>query len=124
MQEIDVLLDNHPDMAEEMVRNAIRNQQAHSELQSYNDKKQFEYIHPIAIQINYSQSQNNNLKELLASNPDAFLNEITNTIQNIRRIKSDLNKKKYKDRDQHLSWQDNLMRAELKLQVMKKLISE
>lgn len=124
MQEIDVLLDNHPDMAEEMVRNAIRNQQAHSELQSYNDKKQFEYIHPIAIQINYSQSQNNNLKELLASNPDAFLNEITNTIQNIRRIKSDLSKKKYKDRDQHLSWQDNLMRAELKLQVMKKLISE
>lgn len=124
MQEIDVVLDDNPDMAEEMVRHAIRNQQAHSELQLYNESKQFEYIHPIAIQVNYSQSQNNNLKELLASNPETFLNEVTNTIQNIRRIKSDLSKKKYKDEDQHLSWKENLTRAEMKLQIMKKLISE
>jgi hypothetical protein len=43
------------------------------------------------------------LYELKRSDPGAFINEITNVTQNIRRIKSNLKKKKYKSEEEKQS---------------------
>ncbi|SBV98337.1 hypothetical protein KL86DYS1_12145 [uncultured Dysgonomonas sp.] len=54
--------------------------------------------------------------------PAAFLNEITNLNQNIRRITSQINNKKYKDEAEHQSWLDNLEKAKIKRQIIIELI--
>lgn len=51
------------------------------------------------------------------------MEEITNTLQNIRRIESNLNKKKYKNEKERKSWMNNLKNARSKYEVMKGLIS-
>jgi hypothetical protein len=47
---------------------------------------------------------------------------MTNVIQNIRRIKSQIKQKKYKDENMQRSWEENLMRAELRLKILSELI--
>ena len=122
MQGIDILIDEEPSFAKEMVENDIRNRQAHVELQSYNDSGVFRYIHPIAIQHRYARETASELRDLLKNNLDKFLQEIANTSQNIKRIKSDIRKKKYKDEQQLRSWIENLNRAEIKLNLLKECI--
>ena len=124
MQEIDLIIDDQPDYAEELVRLDIRNQEAHAELQSYNDTKQFIYKHTIAENFRYKQTQQDELYKLLYKDPDKFMGEITNPLQNIRRIKSDLNKEKYKNQEERIAWMRNLDKARNKYEVMKNLISK
>jgi len=124
MQEIDVLLDDHPELAMEMVELDNRNRQAHKELQLYNDHKTFLYKHPIVAQRKQHDDQISELYELKRSDPDAFLKEITNTTQNIRRIKSNLNKQKYKSDEEKQSWEQNLSRAEIRETVLKEIIGK
>lgn len=123
MQEIDVILDEHTDMAQEFVDNDIQNQLAHKELQAFNDTGQFIYVHPIAIQNRYERSQSNILEKLQKDNPEELLNEITNTVQNIRRIESDIKKKKYKDDKQYQSWCENLEKAKIKRDLLSRAIN-
>lgn len=124
MQEIDLIIDEQPDYAEELVRLNIRNQEAHDELQSYNDTKQFKYKHPIAENFHYKQTQQDKLYKMLYKDPDKFMSEITNTLQNIRRIESNLDKEKYKNQEERIAWMGNLDRARNKYEVMKSLISK
>jgi len=124
MQEIDVLLDDHPEHSLEMVELDNRNRQAHKELQLYNDHKTFLYKHPIVKQRKQYDDQIAELYDLKRSDPEAFINEITNTVQNIRRIKSNLNKQKYKSEDEKLSWEENLERAETREKVLKEIIGK
>jgi len=94
MREIDVLLDEHPELSLEMVEMDNRNRMAQKELSLYNDHKTFLYKHPIVEQRKQYDDQLAELYEMKRTNPDAFLKEITNVTQNIRRIKSNINKKK------------------------------
>ena len=64
------------------------------------------------------------LYEMKRSSPDAFLKEITNVTQNIRRIKSNINKNKYKDENEKASWEKNLAQAEMREAVLKEIISK
>jgi len=107
-----------------MVELDNRNRQAHKELQLYNDHKTFLYKHPIVEQRKQYDDQIAELYEMKRSNPEAFINEITNTVQNIRRIKSNLNKQKYKSEDEKLSWEENLSRAEIREAVLKEIIAK
>jgi hypothetical protein len=75
------------------------NRQAHKELQLYNDHKIFLYKHPIAASRKQYDDQLSELYELKRNDPGALMNEITNATQNIRRIKSNLNKKKHKSEE-------------------------
>lgn len=116
MQEIDVLLDEQPKLAMELVHLAIRNRQAHNELESYNNTKQFKFAHRLTITANYKKQQREELIKLKTENPKAFLNEITNLQQNIRRIESQIRTKKYKNEEELQAWQENLERARIKEQ--------
>lgn len=107
-----------------MVELHQRNQQAHKELQLYNDHKTFLYKHPIVARRKQYDDQLAELYELKHSDPDALLNEVANTIQNIRRIKSNLNKKKYKSEEEKQSWEQNLSRAEIREKVLKEIIGK
>ena len=118
MQEIDFIIDDQPDKAPELVKLAIRNKQAHQELQSFNDTKQFQYVHRLTIDARYQETQYEELRKLKRENPEGFLSEITNLNQNIRRIESQIRKKKYKDETEHQSWEDNLRRAKIKRQII------
>jgi len=124
MQEIDVLLDDKPELSMEMVELDNRNRQAHKELQLYNDHKTFLYKHPIVLQRKQYDDQLAELYELRRSDPEAFIREITNTTQNIRRVKSNLNKKKYKSDEEKQSWEDNLSRAEIRIAVLKDIVGK
>lgn len=122
MQEIDVIIDDRTELALEFVQLDIRNQQAHKELRSFNDTGKFLYIHPLTANSRYKQTQRDELIRLKKENPDAFLNEVTNLNQNIRRIESNIRKKKYKDQAEHQAWEDNLAKAKIKRQVIIELM--
>ena len=124
MREIAVLLDDKPELAIEMVNLENRNRQAHKELQLYNDHKTFLYKHPIVLRQKQYDDQIAELYQLKRTNPDALLNEITNVKQNIRRIQSNINNKKYKSDEEKQSWEDNLSRAEIRVEVLKDVISK
>jgi hypothetical protein len=124
MQEIDVLLDTHPDLALEMVELENRNRQANKELQLYNDHKIFLYKHSITAQRKQYEDQLTELYELKRNSPEALIKEITNVTQNIRRIKSNLNKQKYKSEEEKQSWEQNLFRAETRETVLKEIIGK
>lgn len=98
----------------ELVNLTIRNRQAHNELESYNTTKKFKFIHRLTITTNYKKQQREELANLKKENPKSFLNEITNLQQNIRRIESQIRKKKYKSQDELKSWQENLERAKIR----------
>lgn len=122
MQEIDVIIDDQTEKALELVHLAIRNQHAHQELQSFNDTGEFKFVHRLTIDTSYKRTQRDELKKLKEENPEAFLNEITNLNQNIRRIESDIATQKYKDEAQHQAWIKNLERAKIKRQVIIELM--
>ena len=118
MQEIDIIIDDRTEKAPELVNLAIRNRHAHQELQSYNDTGKFKYIHRLTINTQYKRTQRDELKKMKEDNPEAFLNEITNLNQNIRRIESNISKKKYKDEAEHQAWKKNLERAKIKREII------
>jgi len=122
MQEIALLLDDKPELSIEMVELDNRNRQAHKELQLYNDHKTFHYKHPIVARRKQYDDQLAELYDLKRSNPDALLREITNTTQNIRRIRSNLTRKKYKSEEEKQSWEENLSRAETRETILKEII--
>lgn len=114
MQEIDFIIDDQPNLAMELVHLAIRNRQAHNELESYNTTQEFKFVHRLTITTNYKKQQRDELAKLKKENPKAFLNEITNLQQNIRRIESQIRTEKYKSQDELQSWQENLERAKIR----------
>ena len=124
MQEIDVLLDDQPELAMDMVLLDERNRQAHKELKSFNDTGQFVYKHPFVVKKKHYKDSYTELTELKRADPSAFLKEITNVTQNIRRIQSSLNKKKYKTEDEKRSWEQNLEKATIRKQVLEDIISK
>ena len=124
MQEIHFILDDHPDLSLEMVQLDNRNRQAHAELQAYNNHKVFVYKHPIVTQRKQYDDMLSELYELKRTNPGALIDEITNVTQNIRRIKSNLNKNKFKSPEEKQSWEENLSRAEIRKKVLEEIISK
>lgn len=109
--ELEQKLDNNPNaqMVAEYVELSIRNRQCREELTSCNNKGKFLNQHPILK----TEDLHKEMKELLMSNPDEFMNRLTNVKQNIARYKSYLkNKKKQKDIESnkaHLEhWQNKL----------------
>jgi flagellar motility protein MotE (MotC chaperone) len=124
MQEIAVLLEDQPELSMEMVELDNRNRQAHRELQLYNDHKTFLYKHPIVSRRKQYDDQLAELYELKRTDPASFLKEITNTTQNIRRITSNLKKKKYKSEEEKQSWEHNLSRAETREMILKEIIEK
>lgn len=116
-------MDDQTELAFELVTLDIRAQQAHRELQSYNHTGKFQYVHRLTVQNKYKSDQLAELRKLKSENPSAFMNEITNVTQNIRRIESQLHKKKYKDEEERLSWENNLEKARIKQKAIQDILS-
>ena len=121
MQEINNIIDEQPHFAREQVELHIRNQNAHKELKSYNDTHSFLNIHDLTIKSTITRTLKEEMRLLQLNNPDAFLNEITNTEQNIRRINSQIQNKKYKSNKELESWNENLKNALNKREILKEL---
>lgn len=122
MQEIDAIIDDQTNKALELVNLAIRNKQAHEELETFNDTGQFKYVHRLTKDSKYKKTQRDELKKLKEEKPEEFLNEITNLNQNIRRIGSQIRKEKYKDEAEHQAWEENLQKAKIKRQIIIELM--
>lgn len=118
------MLDDQPDLAREMVLLDHRNRQAHKELKSFNDTGKFVNKHPFVVEKKLYKDTYTELTELKRSDPGAFIKEITNVTQNIRRIQSQLNKEKYKSDEEKHSWEQNLAKAMIRKQVMEEIISK
>lgn len=124
MQEIDALLEDHTELSLEMVECDIRNKQAHDELSHYNQHKAFNYVHPFTKKNRLYNEQLNELTQLKKVDPEAFIKESSNTLQNIRRIESNIRSKKYKTEDELQSWQQNLARANVRKDIITEIITE
>jgi len=104
-----------------MVRADIAERQAHDELTSYNASGSFLFIHPITAQRREYDAILNEIRGLKKSKPAILLSEITNLVQNIRRIKSSIKTGNTKNID---AAKKNLRRAELRKSVLEMVISE
>lgn len=124
MQELNRLLDEQPVLALEFVELDIRNQQAHSDLQSYNDNKVFLNKHDITKSRTFKRTQKEELLSLKRKDPSAFVKEVANLVQNIRRIESNIRGQKYKTEEELESWKDNLSRAQTKHDIMVEILND
>ena len=124
MQEIDRLIDEDTNLALQLVEFDIRNQRAHNELQSFNNSGEFQYVHKLTIERRFASLQLSELQKMKKENPDLFLNEITNIVQNIRRIESNIRTKKYKSPEELKSWSENLTRAKIRHEAIKQLMAQ
>lgn len=124
MQSADKVLNFKPSYSAclELVEQDILNKLADDELLHFQKNKTFLYKHPVAAQKKFEQDSIEDLRKLKTSNPLQFINEITNINQNIRRIESQIRKKKYRDDDTLRSWEENLMRAKLKREILTEMI--
>jgi hypothetical protein len=86
MVALDIVLDGKP-TEKEVIRMAelrIRNLQAFSELQSFNDSGCWRYKHPLIVH----QSERFSLEEMKRKNPEKFLKEYANCAYNVKRYTS------------------------------------
>ncbi len=96
MVELDKKLDSKPtsrDVAR-MAELRIRNLQAFSELQTFNDSGKWKYKHPLIIHM----SERFQLEELMKRNPERFLKEYANCASNVKRYRSYLKNKSRTDK--------------------------
>lgn len=73
---------------------------------------------------NYKKQTISDLEALQKNSPGTFLNEITNLNQNIRRIESNIRRKKYKNDTELKSWLENLERSKIRQQIIEALITK
>ncbi len=109
--ELEKKLDDSPtaQIVADYVELSIRNRQCREELTAFNNRGKFLNEHPILK----TEDLHKQMTELLLSNPDEFMNRLTNVKQNIARYKSYINnKKRQKDLQNnkaHLEhWQNKL----------------
>lgn len=112
-------IDEHPELAGQMVAEDISNHLAFVELQSYNDRGEFVYKHPILI----AYKKENELEALRKSNPERFINEMVNADKAITRYKSQINTGKYKNDEERQQFEAHIASYQEKLEIMKRLIS-
>lgn len=72
--------------------------------------------------MNFKRQTIADLEALQKKSPTAFLNEITNLHQNIRRIESNIRRNKYKTSDELKAWLENLERSKIRQQIIEALI--
>ena len=124
MQEIDVLLDDKPELARDIVLLDERNRKAHKELSVYNDTGKFVNKHPFVVKKKLHEDYYTELVKLRQTDISAFMKEITNVTQNIRRIQSRLKTKKYKSIEEKIAWEQNLEKATIRKTVLEEIISK
>lgn len=120
MVEIDKIIDNKPTakLVQEFAELRIRNLQAFRELESYNSTGEFLNRHPIVAHFSTRQQ----LEQMLRENPDKFLEEYSNTRENVKRYKSYLNNKK-RTEEQHDKDKINLKKHRQRVAMMKEILS-
>jgi predicted nucleic acid-binding Zn-ribbon protein len=124
MQEIHFILDDKPELSLEMVELDNRNRLASAELQAFSKHKVFAYKHPLVVQRKKYDDLLSELYELKRTDPGKLINEIANVTQNIRRIQSNIKRKKYKNDEEKKKWEENLSSAEIRKQVLQEVISK
>ncbi len=124
MQQFDLTLDNDPSYIKclAIVEADINHQLAEKELQEFSKNKNFIWKHPIAAQKKFERDTIEDLRKLKSTNILKFIDEITNVRQNLRRIESNIRTKKYKNENELKSWEENLLRAKIRLELLTELI--
>ena len=124
MEDINQKIDDNPSLSSSFVEADIRNVQAQRELESYNNTGNFIGKHPLVTDFLYKRQTNDELRSLKRDNPAKFVTEVANLQQNIRRIKSNIARKKYRTEEELKGWQENFLRAEIKLELIMDILRE
>lgn len=124
MQQFDLSLDRDPSYKNcfGIVKADINHQLAENELQEFSKNNTFLWKHPIAAQKKFERDTIEDLKKLKGTNPLKFIDEVTNVRQNIRRIESNIRMKKFKNENELKSWEENLLRGKIRLEILSDLI--
>ena len=124
MKDMDTTLDDNPALVSAFIDLDIRNAQAHRELTAYNNTGRFIGEHPLVRDYLGKVRESDRLRRLRSSQPDELLRQIANTKQNIRRIESNIRRKKYRSEQELESWNNNLANAKSKLDIMSKTLQK
>ena len=104
----------------EFVKTSIRNKQCFRELEHLNRKGKLLMKHPLLQ--NFSLQQE--LKQLLKTNPEKFLQEHANAKNNITRYQSYINNKTKGTKEQRLGWDTKLAEHTEKANLMTQILKE
>jgi hypothetical protein len=97
-----------------------RNHLAFLELSSYEKDKVFLYVHPL-LQAYKLEIE---LNQLRIVDPEKFMNQTVNLSNNITRYQSKINNNKYKDDDEKAGWLSIIKDCQLKLSIIKSILSK
>ena len=123
MIEADQVLDQDPNSYEnikKLVENDIRNKLGFKELQSFNDNGNFLWKHTI-LKHHKLRSE---LSRLKRDNPEKFMNEHANAVQNIRRYQSKINTGKYKGEDEKKNIESHIEKFKEKRDIITDLLND
>ncbi len=121
MQQTDNLIDEDPspENIKKLIDDDERNLLGFRELESYNSTHTFLYVHPLLKKYKLESD----LERLRKSNPERFMKELINADKSITRYQSLINNRKYKDKQERLSWQNHIKKFREKKEIMKRLLS-
>jgi hypothetical protein len=118
---MDAVLDSANDQEViEYIDADTRNHLAFLELSKYEKDKTFLYLHPLLTRYKLEVS----LNELRINNPEEFMNQSINASKSITRYQSQINNKKYKDKEELETWLALIREYNDKLSIIKTLISK
>lgn len=121
MRALDAVLDNaESNQIESFINDDDRNQLAFLELDNYEKKGEFLYLHPILK----NKSEENSLEILRRTNPGEFAKQMINAKKSIERYTSRINQKKYRDDAELNDWRMLIEGYTSKLLMMQKLFSK
>ncbi|MDR1866120.1 MAG: hypothetical protein LBR08_11190 [Bacteroidales bacterium] len=124
MKEIDTQLDDHPELALEMVELDSRNRQAHAELQLYNDHRNFRYKHSLTQHLKEKKDIILEFAEMKHSNPERFVKECANVIRGLNRYGKMLCDDSFASTEAKEKCEENLSKYKLKHSIIQMLIGE
>ena len=99
-----------------------RNRLAQGELETFASSGIFPARHPIAAQFLADRKTEQALSELKRTDPEAFLRQVANAEQNIRRLRSQLSKHHYSTDEERRRIEHNLSNAERLRERMKAVL--
>lgn len=122
MKAIDKVIDQVPTAGNisKMVADDERNRLAFLELAHFEKTGRFLYKHPILKK----EKLTNELEQLRKSNPDKFTSDLVNASKNITRYTSQINNYKYKNEEEKIKWLNHIRDLNMKLEIMRELLSK
>ncbi|MDA3912272.1 MAG: hypothetical protein PF448_13040 [Bacteroidales bacterium] len=121
-KELDAIIDSDPtfENLNKLVTLDERNRLSHLELQHYEQHSEFLYKHPLL----QDDKLRNELNTLRRTDPEAFMQMLTNAKKSIDRYRSQLNNKRYSTKEERMQKEQHIRYYTHKIAIIKELVAQ